>query len=158
LASYITRTGQKTALIDADLRGSGVSDAIWNGADPTYADLIASGGDWHRVVPLELAQGLHVFPNSRRTTMSPLEILGSRSMEQLIELLRGKYDLIIVDTPPISAFADVEALAEHADSALLVACARNVNRQSLSAAASRLAMHSRLGVAVVLNMVKLKRT
>ncbi len=51
---------------------------------------------------------------------SPSDLLGSQRMSQLIEQLRGQYDLVLVDAPPVLPFADAAATGPACDGAILV--------------------------------------
>jgi capsular exopolysaccharide synthesis family protein len=51
---------------------------------------------------------------------NPAELLGSRAMEQLMNEVKGDFDIVIFDTPPTLAVADSQILANLCDGILLV--------------------------------------
>ena len=51
---------------------------------------------------------------------NPEEILSSRRYASLLELARDAFDFVIVDTPPVGAFADAAVVARQVDGAILV--------------------------------------
>jgi tyrosine-protein kinase Etk/Wzc len=51
---------------------------------------------------------------------NPSELLGSRHMRDLLEELRGKYDTIVLDSPPTAAVTDAVLLATLADITVIV--------------------------------------
>jgi succinoglycan biosynthesis transport protein ExoP len=48
------------------------------------------------------------------------ELLGSVGMEQLIEVAREAYDLVIIEAPPIAAVVDYKMIARHCDGFIFV--------------------------------------
>ena len=63
---------------------------------------------------------LDVFP-SGPVAENPTSLLQSDRLPQLVEVLRGRYDLVIFDTPPITQVADAIPLAQIIDGVLIVA-------------------------------------
>ncbi|MEZ5923163.1 MAG: polysaccharide biosynthesis tyrosine autokinase [Hyphomicrobiaceae bacterium] len=157
LAAYAARTGLRAALVDGNLRISGISDILWSGTDLTFVDVVLSGDEPNRAGSFATSRGVEVFPNARRSTATPLEILGSRAMGRFIEYLRGHFDLIVIDTPPISDFADAEAIAEHVDSSLIVTKAGSIDHGEINEAVERLTHRPVPDVGVVLNLVDPER-
>jgi capsular exopolysaccharide synthesis family protein len=51
---------------------------------------------------------------------NPSELLGSRQMADLLQEMRGRYDAVIIDAPPLLPVSDAAILAAVADGALLV--------------------------------------
>jgi len=70
-----------------------------------------------RVVPD--AEGLH-FISRGNVPPNPSELLMHARFGELLEALKSKYDLIIIDTPPILAVTDASVIGHHAGTSLLV--------------------------------------
>jgi len=51
---------------------------------------------------------------------NPLQLLDTARMEQLMEMMAERFDMVLMDTPPISLLVDAVALAKFCDGALLV--------------------------------------
>ncbi len=70
---------------------------------------------------IELASGalLHVMPRGTRPTLAATT-LQSRGARELVELLAGVYDLVIIDGPPMLQVAYASALASIADGVVVV--------------------------------------
>jgi len=56
-------------------------------------------------------------------------MLGSQSMFKIIEALRGRYDRIIIDSPPITAVTDAVIISHWVDGVLLVIRAGETHRE-----------------------------
>ena len=60
------------------------------------------------------------FLSYGKSSSHPAEILGSDPMRDLIGNLRKKYDIILIDSPPYLAVADVIVLSEFADAIAVI--------------------------------------
>jgi uncharacterized protein involved in exopolysaccharide biosynthesis len=152
LALYAARTGLKVALVDADLRSSGISETLWTGAGVTFDTAVMQAGEPQNIPARELGPGVRFFPSSHDRGNSPLDVLGSRGMGRWLDHLRSQFDLVVIDTAAMSDVVDAEALAEHADSALLVVKAGKVYEDKVTSAIGRLSQRPGLPTGVVLNM------
>ena len=113
--------GQKTVIIDCDLRRSSQHEIFNVKKEPGLTDYLLSKqesiGD-HYLQPTHLE---NLFLLSAGTKVSnPNEILGSSKMIQLIKELEGKFDRVLFDTTPLF-FSDAAQLAKATDGILLVA-------------------------------------
>jgi receptor protein-tyrosine kinase len=57
---------------------------------------------------------------------SALEVLSRRRLDELIDDLRQRYDIVIIDSPPVVAGGDAVAIARQADGAIMVVKAGSV--------------------------------
>jgi polysaccharide biosynthesis transport protein len=120
LAARCGNAGISTLLIDADLRraalcplldvpeGPGLSDVLQNEANVDEIVIPVQGGTFHL-----LAAGTPIEDNSR--------ILQGRNFAILIAQLRQRYDMIIIDSPPILPVPDGLIMGRWTDGALLAA-------------------------------------
>ena len=73
------------------------------------------------------------MPASERLT-NAAELLGTEEMEQLIEVARQTYDLVIIEAPPMAAVVDYKMIARHCDGFIFVIqWGRQVNAWSANA-------------------------
>ncbi len=63
--------------------------------------------------------GMYMLLGNKGTAKSG-DLIASKEMEELLKWARERFDLIIVDLPPISVAADTECMKELADASLLV--------------------------------------
>ncbi|UVI27909.1 CpsD/CapB family tyrosine-protein kinase [Paenibacillus spongiae] len=82
---------------------------------------------------------------------NPSELLGSRKMDQLLEELRSRFDIVLIDTPPVLAVSDAQVMATRCDGVLLVVNARSVKRQQAVKARDALQFVQANIVGVMLN-------
>lgn len=149
LALSMASAGQKTLLIDADLRRPrlhkyfdmprtpGLAEALYDGPSPLEAMRTA-------IDNLYVLSAGEELPN-------PAEVLGSQRMRHFIEEMEKEFDLVIIDTPPVLLFSDPAAVVTHTDGVLLVAAANQTDGRAFKHAASLLDDVEAAHVGVVLN-------
>jgi putative peptide zinc metalloprotease protein len=78
----------------------------------------------------EVLPGLRVL-TAGPAPPNPAELLSSRRYAELVRRLRGDFDYVLVDTPPMDRVSDPVILAIHGDGILLVVDARNTRKGSV---------------------------
>lgn len=86
---------------------------------------------------------------------SPSDLLGSRRMDEVLQVLLADADILLLDAPPVMAVADAAVLATKVDGVLLVVSAGQTRRDNVRVAKSRLEKVNANLLGVVLNNVAL---
>ena len=122
LAVTLAQLGDRTLLIDADLRKPGVTRAL-SLPEGKYAGLssyLAGVSSMDLVtVPHPVIPNLCVLPTGP-IPPNPADLLSSARMHQGINELRSEYKFIVVDSPPVMAATDAVILSVLVDGVLLV--------------------------------------
>ena len=120
LAASFSMIDCKTILIDADMR-KGRQHKIFNlDKDKGLSSLLLEDvKKYSKYICKTEIKNLDVIP-SGIVPPNPSELLGSEKTKELLELLKEKYDLIIIDCPPINAVTDALVLTKFADEVVLV--------------------------------------
>jgi receptor protein-tyrosine kinase len=119
LAVVFSQLGQRTLLIDADFRAPR-QQSIFNVADRFGLSSALSGrADLSVAVPVTGLVGLAVLP-SGPVPPNPLELLSRPGFATLLAKAQSEYDFIIIDTPPVTEYADAQCVAFRAGDAMLV--------------------------------------
>jgi capsular exopolysaccharide synthesis family protein len=122
LAVTLAQLGDRTLLIDADLRKPGVGRLL-NLGSGKYAGLSSYLAG---VSSLDLVTIQHpAIPNLSAIPTGPLppnpaDLLSSHKLSDAIAELRTKFKFIVIDSPPIMAATDAVILSVKADGVLLV--------------------------------------
>lgn len=119
LARVMARAGQPTLLIDADLRRPTVAAAFGVDGKLGLSQLLAKSISVEDALQPSGTRGLTVLP-AGQIPPNPSELLGSRSMHELVEEFSRNY-FVIIDAPPLLAVTDAQLLSRQVDGALVVA-------------------------------------
>ena len=124
LAISLAQAGNRTLLIDADLRRPDLHNRFSITAAPGLVDVLAAPPGAEIPVVETDVENLLVLPSgvTHGSTVcdNPAEMLGSKSMKDLLRRLKKDYDVVIVDTPPILAATDAVVLSTQCDATLMV--------------------------------------
>ena len=131
LAVLYAKTGKKTLLIDADLRKP-VQHRIFNvKQEPGLVHLLLDmNDDLSQVIQPTEVGNLSVI-TSGAIPPNPAEILGSEKMVNLLARLEDKWDIILIDTPPILVVTDASLLAKVVDNLILVLKSGSTEKEAL---------------------------
>jgi len=139
LAAIAAEGGSRVLLIDADLRSPS--------AGPGLTTVLAQGTPLHEVVQrMELAGGLLDVLAPGPDAGSPLSLLATDAMAELLERARLSHDLVIVDAPPLGTVPDAIPLARRVDGVFVVVRTRAHTADALLALRGQL---DHLGVRAV---------
>ena len=132
LARVMARAGQRTLLIDADLRRP--VEAAQFGVDGSLglSQLLAGTVSLHDVIQADPRSKLSLIP-AGEVPPNPSELLGSRRMHELVTELSREY-FVIIDAPPVLAVTDAQLLARHTDGAIIVAVPGRTRVEGISRA------------------------
>jgi capsular exopolysaccharide synthesis family protein len=153
LAIACAQSGQRTILIDGDARRGVLNRALRVQRKPGLTDFLSDKTPFESVLQATSYPGLHFVGAGSRLRESP-ELLGSQRMVELVMRVRGGYDAIIIDSPPLGAGVDACTLGTLTGSMVLVL---RTGATNLDIARMHLTMLSRLPIrllGVVLNDVQ----
>ncbi|WP_077307299.1 CpsD/CapB family tyrosine-protein kinase [Terribacillus halophilus] len=89
---------------------------------------------------------------------NPSELLGSKSMKQMLHLAQETYDVIVFDTPPVLAVTDAQILANICDGSIIVARSEQTEYEAIQKAKELMEpAHAKL-LGIVLNDVAQKKS
>ncbi|MEO6362021.1 MAG: chain length determinant protein tyrosine kinase EpsG [Caldimonas sp.] len=120
LAVVFSQLGERTLLVDADLRTPRQHFLFSLDNQFGLSTLLAGRLRDDAVVRIPDLPGLSVLP-SGPTPPNPLELLNRLNLEEFMLGVRGMYDVVIVDTPAMSIGEDAAMIAVKTGAALAVA-------------------------------------
>ena len=155
LAQSLSQSGKKVLVLDCDLRKPTVHEKLGISNEKTLLDFLQGTEKFADVVQKHERSGLACLPG-REMSATDHDLLGGEKMSKLLEAVREKYDVVIIDTPPIAALADARLLAGFADSLLFVVRWGSTPREAISTAMAQLEASKLQPHGVVLSKVDLK--
>ena len=140
LATSLAKSGKKVLLIDGDLRKPDIAHLLnLPKGSRGLQDVLFGRKSEQAVCSVASAGGLDVLAANSRNTADAYELLASPLMPQYINTVSQKYDHVIIDTPPVLAFADALIWAKVADAVILTSFAGQTTAPDLKEAKERLA-------------------
>ena len=130
------RRDLKVLLVDGDLRTGQLSTRLGAANRPGLVNVVAAGNTVESVL-VELRPGLSLLP-AGPTPPNPPSVLASPRTAKLVQDLRTRFDLIVIDSPPVGNLADAALLAALSDASVLVARAGQTDRAGLASAVGAL--------------------
>lgn len=141
LAAVIAQSDKKVLLIDADLRKGQVHHVIGCPETNGLSDALIGTKDFADVVKPTEIENLH-FISRGQIPPNPSELLMNENFKKLMEWASSRYDLVIVDTPPVLAVSDACIAAKYAGTTMLVARFQINTLKEMEVAAKRFAQNN----------------
>ncbi|MBI4653450.1 MAG: polysaccharide biosynthesis tyrosine autokinase [Nitrospirae bacterium] len=158
IAIAMAQMGEKAILIDGDMRRHNLHKLFNSDNTTGLTDIIARNESLSTAIKtvdgfpnLDIITGGTVAPN-------PSDLLGSNKMKELLTLLRGKYDRIIIDSPPMMVFSDSLILSKLADGVIVVVWGGVTGRDIIAKACQSLTGANAKVLGVVLNKVAMTKS
>lgn len=119
LAVVVAQAGRRVLLLDGDLRKGSLHHVMGRSNGGLSALLVGQVGLEEAIHPTSI-EGLDFIARGQ-IPPNPSELLMHTRFTELLQQLSQRYDLVIVDTPPILAVTDAAIIGNHAGTSLLVA-------------------------------------
>ncbi len=123
LAYSLAQLSKKVLLIDGDMRRASLDQKLDMDPKPGLSNLLtdtnSAAGAIREYQPKDESLGFAVLL-SGDVPPNPSELLNSPRMGRLVEMMRTKYDYIVIDLPPVGAVADAQTVSKLVDGMLIV--------------------------------------
>jgi capsular exopolysaccharide synthesis family protein len=156
LAIGFAHAGQRVLLVDGDLRRPRIHEVLSIEQEPGLSNVLVGNAKASDAVRRTDVPGLwvlaagHVPPNAA-------ELLGSRRFKELLASIRGQFDWVVFDSPPVMAVTDPTILASLADSVVFVIGAEMTSYKIARRAIEQLERGRVVFAGGVLNRVEVQR-
>ena len=156
LATSFAQTGHRVLLVDADLHRGGVHRFFGLQAGRGLSEILTNRATLAQVVQHTAVDGLDLvgtgaFPDN------PAELVLRREMKDFLAEVSEKYDLVILDAPPVLAVSETTVIASQTDGALVVVWSGRTSRKLVQAAIRQLLSRGANLMGCVLNNLDLVR-
>jgi len=174
LAVTMAQAGYRVLLIDGDLRRPVLSSLFGIEQTPGLTDVIMGNYEWKAVVRgvSDLMMGKLTVDEIMKTpgldnlfiitsgtyTPNPTEIVGSRTIAEIMKQFKEEYDMVLVDAPPVLAATDAALWSSLTDGTVMVYQVGKVARGALKRAKLLLQAVKANILGVVLNGIRAEIT
>lgn len=156
LAAVLAMAGKRVLLVDGDMRKGRLHEYLGLVRGRGLSELIEGKAPFDDVLHSNVIEGLD-FLSTGATPKNPAELLLNTRLAKLIEAFSKRYDVVIIDSPPVLAVADTGTLASMAGTTFLVARVEATRLGELTESAKRLAQNGVRLNGVVFNGVNPRR-
>ena len=153
LALAFASQGQRTAIVDCDLRKPNVQRSFRMRMTKGVIDYCLNETPFDEIVAKDVHPNLDVIGSGGRAT-NPIHLINSKEFENLVGELAKRYDRVVFDTPPIGAVSDVLNMLPLMDGAIYTIQFNRVMRKAAQRCARRLVSANIPVFGAVLNDVK----
>ena len=146
IAKLLASSGEKTIVIDCDLRRAQLHTWLGLDREPGFTDLFVSHVDLDPLIRPTLVPNLSAL-TAGVLPPNPPALLARREMVALLAHLRRRFDWVLIDSPPLASVTDALLIARHADLVLFVVQYNRVDKKLIkrTVAALRKATPNLLG-------------
>lgn len=152
LAVSIAQAEKKVILVDADFRRPRVHKLFNASAERGLASVICGEAELNDVIQTTPVPSLSILPCGP-IPPNPAELLTMPRFKEVLDLLREKYDYVLVDTPPLLAVTDPCTVVPYVDGVILtIRLAKNARPNASRAKEILTSLRARV-IGVVVNGV-----
>jgi capsular exopolysaccharide synthesis family protein len=127
LAIAMAQSGQKVLIVDTDMRRPRLHKAFGVPNDVGVSSLVVGEGKLEDAIKTTEVPGVYLLPCGP-VPPNPAELLHTKAFGELLETLDGKFDRVLLDSPPVGAVADAVVLATQVAGVVMVLKAGVTNR------------------------------
>lgn len=135
LAYSLSQLDKKVLLIDCDMRRPSLAVKLNIAKAPGLSNYLSGQSEFRDLIQacgIPNDQNAFGVVTAGRNPPNPIELLSSEKMSKLLSRLRGSFDYVILDLPPVGEVSDALAIAKETDGMLLVVRQNYCNRPMLA--------------------------
>jgi capsular exopolysaccharide synthesis family protein len=153
LGAVFAQAGTNVVVVSCDLRRPGLSQVFAPGDDAELSSVLLDEQPLEKALtPVPGVDGLWTL-GTRAAEGNPTELLAGPRMRAVVAELSQRFDLVLIDSPPVLPVADAMILSAYVDAVLLVVAAGQTRRAELRRTVDKLAQAGAPVVGAVLNKV-----
>ena len=156
LARSAALASVRTVVVDCDLRQQSIADLLELSPQVGLVEVLNGKATLDQALLLDEKSGAMILPLVE-SHFTPEDPFSSPQMHQLMDELRRRFDLVILDTPPVILVTETRTVARCADAVLLLAHWRRTPRALVQTALRMLAAAGVNLAGVTLTQVDLRR-
>jgi succinoglycan biosynthesis transport protein ExoP len=150
MGTTMAQSGQRVLLVDTDMRRPRLHKSMGVSRGLGLSNLILGESNFDDCIKTSDIPNLYVLPCGP-TPPNPAELLLSERFQKILDQLRGKFDRILLDSPPLQAVTDAAVLARRSDGVIVVVQAGKTLRDDLARSAKQLHDVNANVIGVILN-------
>ncbi|WP_372715176.1 CpsD/CapB family tyrosine-protein kinase [Ilyobacter sp.] len=118
-AMSVAISGEKVILVDCDIRRPRVHDSFGINVDHGFEEVLLGRKELEDVILENVEENLDILP-AKDNIKNITELFLGKKMADILTKLKEKYNLIVLDTPPLAVATDAALLSTYADGVVYV--------------------------------------
>jgi capsular exopolysaccharide synthesis family protein len=155
-AVVFAQEGKRVLLIDADMRKPTVHYTFHMTNTLGLSNLLTRQANLEEVIKTSDVENLQVI-TCGPIPPNPAELIGSRTMDKVMEEMKSRFDIIIFDAPPVLSVTDGQVLSNKCEGTVLVMSAGQTEKEGIVKAKEALVSSQANLIGAVLNNFKLEK-
>jgi polysaccharide biosynthesis transport protein len=156
LAITLAQAGQRTLVVDADMRRPRMHEALGRPQEPGLSNVLVGETTLAQAARPTSVPNLSILA-AGQIPPNPAELLGSKKYAELMVELKKRYDWIVIDAPPVMPVTDASIVANTAGGVVFVIGSEMTPRQTAATAVEQLRSANAKFVGAVLNRANITR-
>ena len=156
LARIAAAQGRKVILIDCDLRRPKLHRMLKLDNRLSIPDVIAGTCTLDECIQVDDESGIHAI-TGKEIHGNALEVLGSEAYRKVIDELEQRYDMVLLDAPPILAVSDARVLARLVDTTVYLVRWNSTDKMAVATALKQFEVTGGEMLGVVISQVDTRR-
>ncbi len=128
LGMTMARTGRPTALVDANMREPGLHAAFGLPQSPGLSEVLTGKIELKSATAPTNIPNLFLIPAGQASVPAPA-LLSQTGLKEIFDLMRTRFDLVVVDTPPILLYPDTLHIGKSVDGVLQLVSSQGASRR-----------------------------
>ncbi|MFK8082867.1 MAG: GNVR domain-containing protein [Granulosicoccus sp.] len=138
LAVLVAQTGKRVLLIDADYQRGQLHKSLGLDAGPGLPEVVRGKSELKETVKATTVQNLYCIPRGYSGTGGGVDMPSDKEFGAFLNVVAPRFDIAIIDTPPVLSVSTAASLGKHAGSTIMVVKEGEVKEPQLSEALKRL--------------------
>ena len=138
LAVLVAQTGKRVLLIDSDYQRGQLHKSLGLDTGPGLPEVVRGKSELKETVKATPVQNLYCIPRGYSGTGSGVDMPSDKEFGAFLNAVAPRFDLVIIDTPPVLSVSTAAALGKHAGSTIMVIKENEVKEPQLQEALKRL--------------------
>lgn len=139
LALVLAQQGHRVLLVDADMRRGGLHEVLGCAREPGLSEVLLGRKPLSEALATVEREGLHFdFLPAGAWPPNSSELIASPAMRALLQESLGRYEMVILDAPPLNLVNEAAVLGTYCDGVILVARAGITEESPLEFAVQQL--------------------
>lgn len=155
-ATTLAQTGKKVLIIDCDLRRPSIHKTFGVPNVNGLINVLMRENELDRSIKYTKVEGVFVLV-AGPVPPNPSEMLESKRMGEIIDVARGIFDIVILDSPPVLPVTDALITSKYADGTIVVVALEETQKEALKKTVESLENVDANIIGTVVNKANIKR-